>query len=150
MNLKTIQLNYHIVLIVFVITAGMTVNSQNLEKHQWMNRVILIISNDSTSEIYNSQIKEFSNNTKEFADRKLLVYHIFPNTYKILNDDNDSWIKGSALFKKYSTQNRDFKIILIGLDGNIKLEQYKLLTTEQLFTTIDAMPMRRAEIKNKP
>jgi hypothetical protein len=36
-------------------------------------------------------------------------------------------------------------VLLIGLDGEVKLRQSHAATNEQLFGLIDAMPMRRAE-----
>jgi hypothetical protein len=42
-----------------------------------------------------------------------------------------------------------FKVVLIGLDGGIKLQKNGQLTPEELFGTIDSMPMRRAEMNKK-
>ena len=39
--------------------------------------------------------------------------------------------------------------MLIGLDGGIKMSQNNLLTCKALLETIDVMPMRSAELKNK-
>ena len=36
-------------------------------------------------------------------------------------------------------------VLLIGLDGEVKLRQSHVATNEQLFGLVDAMPMRRAE-----
>ena len=36
-------------------------------------------------------------------------------------------------------------VLLIGLDGEVKLRQSHVATNEQLFGFVDAMPMRRAE-----
>ncbi|MBK8211301.1 MAG: DUF4174 domain-containing protein [Rhodospirillales bacterium] len=36
-------------------------------------------------------------------------------------------------------------VLLIGLDGELKLRQSRVATNEQLFGLVDAMPMRRAE-----
>jgi hypothetical protein len=37
-------------------------------------------------------------------------------------------------------------VLLIGLDGEVKLRQSHAATNEQLFGLIDTMPMRRAEL----
>jgi hypothetical protein len=37
-------------------------------------------------------------------------------------------------------------VLLIGLDGEVKLRQSQVATNEQLFGLIDSMPMRRAEL----
>jgi hypothetical protein len=42
-----------------------------------------------------------------------------------------------------------FSVTLIGKDGGEKLRRTKLLAPEELFAIIDAMPMRRAEIRDQ-
>jgi hypothetical protein len=44
--------------------------------------------------------------------------------------------------------NEAFEIILIGLDGGIKLRKNDIVSREELFSIIDAMPMRRNEMRN--
>ncbi len=146
----TFKTKNQIFLILLCITMSMALNGQNLNKHQWENRVILIIANDLESRTYASQIEEFNANHQAFEERKLITYTVFPNKYKLKNSKDNVWIKGSELYNKYNPTHSDFKIILFGLDGSIKIEQSELLTTKKLFYTIDAMPMRRAETKNKP
>ena len=41
-----------------------------------------------------------------------------------------------------------FRIVLVGKDGGIKLEQEEVLDPETLFSLIDGMPMRRNEMAN--
>ena len=55
--------------------------------------------------------------------------------------------KSSALYKKYRINHKVFTVILIGKDGTEKYRTHHLLLTEKLFPLVDAMPMRRAEIK---
>tara|TARA_R100001369_G_C3253320_1_gene156576 strand:+ start:178 stop:570 length:393 start_codon:yes stop_codon:yes gene_type:complete len=129
---------------------ALTLNGQNLKGHLWKNRVVLIITNDSESENYASQLEEFKMHNQEFEERKLIVYKILPNKYKLQSNTDNSWVKSSDLYIKYKPTNSAFRLILIGLDGGIKIEQNELLTAKELFLTIDAMPMRRAEIKNEP
>ncbi len=57
--------------------------------------------------------------------------------------------KNSALFKKYDVKQDLFTVILVGKDGSEKYRTHKLLLPEKLFALIDAMPMRRAEMKKQ-
>ena len=43
-----------------------------------------------------------------------------------------------------------FKITLTGKDGGVKLTSKSVLTLEKLYGTIDAMPMRKAEMLRLP
>jgi hypothetical protein len=52
-----------------------------------------------------------------------------------------------SLYKKYIADTSGFIVLLIGKDGSEKHWTNKLLTPEQLFAIIDAMPMRIREMK---
>ena len=53
------------------------------------------------------------------------------------------------LYKKYNTTKNPFKIILIGLDGTIKLEENQVIAPSNIFNKIDQMPMRKQELKDE-
>ncbi len=120
--------------------------AQDLTTHQWENRVLLVISDNKNTEAYQTQISIFKDKTKALADRKLVVYSVLPTKYKL---NNDPWLASSSLFKKYRSKNKTFKVVLIGLDGLIKLNENAVILAEKLFSIIDVMPMRQSEIKRK-
>lgn len=55
----------------------------------------------------------------------------------------------SNLLSQFGVASNQFTIILIGKDGGEKFRSLKPETTETLFATIDAMPMRKSEMKKK-
>lgn len=55
--------------------------------------------------------------------------------------------KESPLFKKYNADTAQYTVILVGKDGFEKYRTNKIIETDQLFSIIDAMPMRRREMK---
>jgi hypothetical protein len=59
------------------------------------------------------------------------------------------WIKGDQAFLKYNQSEESFKVLLIGLDGGVKINQNEPIFLENLKEIIDRMPMRRSEIENK-
>ena len=121
---------------------------QNIKKHEWKNRVLLIISDDKNDLKYRNQLKVLKKDKTELLDRKLVIYEVSKNEYN-LNFEEKS-IQSSKLFHQFNKENTPFLAILIGLDGGIKLEQDSLLSTEKLFAIIDGMPMRKRELrKNK-
>ncbi|MDX1472074.1 MAG: DUF4174 domain-containing protein [Flavobacteriaceae bacterium] len=126
-------------------------NSQNLQQHQWKNRVVIVKTAQIDAEIYNAQVKEFKDKPKEMADRKLVLYTIQGDNYQMIDfSSSDDQITGNIKngFKdSLFNPDSDFEVILIGLDGGVKLRQNTILTKEKLFSTIDAMPMRKAETK---
>ncbi|MCK0192864.1 DUF4174 domain-containing protein [Arenibacter sp. F20364] len=129
------------------------VNSQDLKQHRWENRVVLIVAQDEDSRAYQEQITKFNSLPKELKERKIIVYQVLPDRYKLMNcqlkGEKNEWITSPIIFDDFAKKGEEFKVILMGLDGGIKLEKTEVLTTTELFGTIDAMPMRRAEMKNK-
>lgn len=120
--------------------------SQQLEKHEWKNRVLLIISDNETSDNYQNQILKLEAAQDGLIERKVLVYNVLPNKYKV-STNASNWIASSVLFNSFMDTNDAFTVILIGLDGTVKLKKEGMLTTKTLFELIDSMPMRQAEMR---
>ena len=97
---------------------------QDLGKHLWKDRLIIIQAPDLSNPNYKKQCAEFIGAEEGMTERKLVIY-------------------------EQMNPNNPFKISLIGLDGGIKLVQTEVLKKEELFGVIDAMPMRMQEMKHK-
>ena len=140
-------------LIMIGCTSFVNVTAQNLEKHTWKNRILLVKTSDSSSAIYREQIKEFSNSSEELKVRKFVLYKIINDHFEMIDFTNPELIDSGKIQGKQigkSLNDKDnFEVILIGLDGGIKLQQTKVLTKEALFNIVDAMPMRRSELNKE-
>jgi hypothetical protein len=55
----------------------------------------------------------------------------------------------AAVRERFGVARSDFTVILVGKDGGEKLRDSKPLTYARLQATIDAMPMRRQEMKER-
>lgn len=127
----------------------MSLNAQDLSKHQWKDRLVLIITEEE-NEKFERQLTELQKHQHGLKERKLLIYQILPEKYTTGFEEEEDWKNSSELFQKYKAEKSGFRIILIGLDGGEKLDQTEILSIEKLFNTIDSMPMRQAEMrKNK-
>jgi hypothetical protein len=120
---------------------------QDLEKHQWESRVLLIFNDDKNADDFKNQIKILSENKKGLTERKLVVYQFTKNEFT--TNFIEVWSSSNSLYKKFVNNKDRFKVLLLGLDGGIKLEQDRILSPEKLFAIIDGMPMRRSELKRK-
>jgi len=126
---------------------------QNLEKHRWEKRILIVQTSDQDSKEYVSQLREFKNSTDALKERKLVLYELFDGKYrftdfqKAINDQ--SW-KVVAKEDRIKIDERAlFKITLIGLDGGIKLEKTQHIKMSDLADIIDAMPMRIGELERQ-
>lgn len=137
-------------LLIITLLIGSTMNSQDLKSHQWNNRVILVLSNDQDSADFKKQIADLKNSSTDCAERKLILYQITPSEVRLdFFDEQDSkkWNTAAGLYTEFMSEKDTFKFILIGLDGGVKEERSHIIATEELFSIIDAMSMRKAEMK---
>jgi len=126
-------------------------NGQKLEEYIWKNRILIIESPNTANVRYKSQINELVNLEKGLLDRRILIIEIVENKYKttnyLLEQNDEQWKKLENRGEKSKIE--EFKVTLIGLDGNVKLEKKEKLKKEELFKIIDSMPMRKHELSNK-
>ncbi len=125
----------------------------DLKSLQWENRIVLIIAENENNFNYQKQIELFQGQEEGLADRKLVVFEILPDKYRYLNytfeKELSNWINSSLLYQQFSLKTENFQLILIGLDGGIKLNQNDILLPSALYGRIDAMPMRGAELRRR-
>lgn len=120
----------------------------DLEDHRWNNRVLLVFSPNSIHTDLTATMEIVENNHKGFSERDLKVFQVLGNIgnssgEKVLNN-NDA----KNLREQFDVAPSEFKIILIGKDGTEKLRSEEAITKTKLFEVIDAMPMRRLEMKD--
>ena len=138
--------NLFFVFLIMIFSKFSALHAQNLSQHLWKNRVILIFSEDNSA--FERQMLAFKANEKGMYERSLIVYHLKSDEYEQVMPKGDVQ-RSMNLFKKKNQANASFELILIGLDGGIKLRQKEFLSCEKLFAIIDSMPMRSSELKNR-
>lgn len=122
--------------------------TQHLDKHQWKHRLLLVISDSYENIALQKQLTLFKDTEKELAERKLAVYQITPSDYKE-SIQNSKPLKVSSLYQKYNPEQKDFKLILIGLDGGVKATYFSPTPPAKIYGIIDQMPMRQQELRKQ-
>ena len=99
-------------------------------------RQVLLFYNDDHSEEWKKQVAELNTDLAGIKERDIVV------KYFKLSPQN------TAVWKKWNVnQSEDFTFILIGRDGGEKYRSDEFVSNKELFGKIDAMPMRRSEVK---
>lgn len=124
--------------------------SQNiniLNPYSWKNRILLVFSSQEYIQ-FDQQLNLFSAHQSGMDERDLIVFEVLSD--KVSQTQGKEYGQNAAekLRKQYNVDKNDFTVILIGKDGTEKLRQQKVLSIDKLFATIDAMPMRRREMRN--
>lgn len=107
-----------------------------LKKYRWKKRVILLFAPTADEPELLRQKKILAGDTAGIRDRDLVIHTILPDTpWQFLRDE-------------YSIRE-SFTFILIGKDGGVKKRSSSAVSRESLYSLIDSMPMRQAEMKRK-
>lgn len=106
-------------------------------------RQVLLFYTNSGLEKQKSQMAILDASRKGIQERDIKVYH-----YSSARKDLSEW-------KRWNVDSANaFTFILVGRDGGEKLRSSEVVNAEKLFGLIDAMPMRKDEMRrnenNKP
>ncbi len=100
--------------------------------YKWEARPVIIFADSEKDPRFQRQIANLSARSDDMTERDVVI----------LMDTDPS--ADSSLRKMF--RPRDFQILLIGKDGQIKLRRPHPISAEDLNRQIDRMPMRRREM----
>jgi len=123
----------------------------DLENLKWENRIVIIFSDND--EFIQNQLDDLTNYSDEIVDRDLVIL-FSDNKEFILSFDG---LKSKEMINKVSYEkiyrrffnNRNSRTLLLGKDGQIKIDTNKFIDSNKIFKEIDQMPMRKEEMKSK-
>jgi hypothetical protein len=120
-----------------LLAASATASVDVLRDYLWTNRVIVTFStNESTPERL-LLIKQIAQYPCEFRKRDLVHIDLISGS-----------VDYQSLSQRFAMEGKDFKLVLIGKDGKIKL-QATAVALEDIFALIDTMPMRKKEMRGE-
>ena len=122
--------------------------AQPIEGHRWEDRVLLILAENPTDVEFRRQVLALTAEQESMAERIGAVYRVFPDSYsRGLTGTSVVLRKAGPIFG--SDPEKGFRLLLIGLDGGVKVRSETFVAPGELWGLIDSMPMRRAEIRKK-
>jgi len=123
--------------------------AQALQQYEWKNRILVVYSNEIELDLIAEQFDVLTKSQNELSERKILLLHLHKNRYKTVFPEDLQWKRSSLKEDLNISTGTNFEVFLIGLDGSVKLRQQEIIQPEKLFSLIDGMPMRKAEIKRE-
>ncbi|WP_193227645.1 DUF4174 domain-containing protein [Aureimonas psammosilenae] len=110
---------------------------------RWEKRLLLIFGEtDGAQEAEQRRLLP----EKELAARDLLVVTI-PRDGKLMVPGQGS-LDAAGARKAYGiAADAGFEVLLVGKDGGVKMRAKEPIQAKELFSTVDAMPMRRQEAR---
>lgn len=113
-------------------------NSPTLESLRDNHRALLVFAPSDQAPLYKQQVAILRAHTAEMNDRDLIAVPVLGQANEQLE-----------LRRRFHIAPSNFTVILIGKDGGEKLRRHIPISVEDLERNIDAMPMRRDEMRRK-
>jgi hypothetical protein len=121
------------------------------------NRVLLVFAPDALDRRFGEQMDSFAHHAADFTSRDLVLIPIVPDSGlpsaspilrelrpPLVHDDEKITFR-----KRFHIQPGGFAVILLGKDGGEKLRTTTPITMARINRTIDAMPMRKEEMRKQ-
>lgn len=112
-----------------------------LADHAWHDRVLLVFAANDAAPPLAVQRAHIDQSQHDFADRDLRAILVVGNT---VTGSTDNAID---LRQRFHVSPSAFRVLLIGKDGAVKLDSSEPVVSNEVNATIDAMPMRREELR---
>lgn len=116
--------------------------------YKWKKRPLLVFAGSDTSKSLAEQRRIIANSRGELADRDVVVVWIVGSN-ATAELGKAPTLTAAGLRARYGIGAHEFRALLVGKDGTVKLSSTKALEGSALVSTIDAMPMRRDEMRRK-
>ena len=110
--------------------------SASLASYQWKSRVLVVTAPTRQDDGVAAQRRIFQQNAAGMAERQIVLI-------EAVGDDE----RARAIRGQLGVSDKAFKVILVGKDGNVAVSSDRPLAAQDLFNRVDAMPMRRDEMK---
>ena len=123
--------------------------SMDLNQFQWKNRLLFIFAPQEGDEVFQALQSEMLTLPGEISERDLVVFKIFETGPSFMETSRIDPQTAAAIRTKFAAPLGQFTCILVGKDGGVKLKRHAPVKLEEIFGLIDAMPMRREEMRKK-
>ena len=106
-----------------------------LEAYQWRNRPVIVFADTPDDLLFRRQMELLAEGETMLLERDVVVI-----------TDTDASVTSDL---RRALRPRGFQLVLIGKDGGAKLRKPRPWTVRELSRTIDKMPMRQQEIRQR-
>ena len=138
---------------IFLASAVLTVASgwsdaSAMASYRWKYRPLLVFADSASNAALAQQRATVAAGRAGLASRNVVVVWVVANTVTSQLGPLPGQ-SAASLRARFAVPSTAFKVVLVGKDGGAKLTRDGPIGAAQLFSTIDAMPMRRDEMRGK-
>lgn len=127
----------------------------DLSDHEWDHRLLFVFAPSAAAPSLEKQWALWRGDPGGFAERKLRIYTVVgadQGTRRAVPDGPVEPVRAAsaaALRDRFDVAPDSFAVVLVGLDGTEKRRDLTPVPRAAIFSAIDAMPMRRAEMREE-
>lgn len=114
--------------------------------YRWKHRPVVVIAGPGGEAALAEQRRIFSANISGLRERDVVIVWVAGNTVSA-ELGPEPGMSAEQLRRRFGAPENGFRVVLVGKDGSTKLGRSTPMPTNVLFGTIDAMPMRRDEMR---
>lgn len=118
-----------------------------MSEYKWKYRPLVVFAASGTDANLVRQRQIVTSLRPAFIDRQMVVIYVAGATVSAELAPPPR-LSADALRQRYGIAAGEFKAVLVGKDGGVKLTSSKPFSAQTLFRTIDAMPMRADEVRS--
>jgi hypothetical protein len=135
MRLRHLAASISIGLVIGAIAVSANSQASPLETLRWKSRILVVVApaGDAAAQ---AQRTIYQSAAKGMAERSI-----------VLAEALDDSARSRQIRSRLSADGTRFQVFLVGKDGHTAVASDKPLSAEDLFARVDAMPMRRDEIR---
>ncbi len=122
--------------------------ASSMDDYVWEKRPLILFAPDETHAIRAAQSSALENQSDALRERDMVFIEVIGQTTHI-DGHAAPELHADTLRRRYGVAAGDAVALLVGKDGGVKLRQTRAIEASTLFETIDAMPMRRHEIRTR-
>ena len=123
----------------------MSTGETALDGYRWQNRLLLVFAPDADSALYRRQQEMLLVAERGLNERDMVIIFVIRDAVSTKGRPAAP-VAAVDLRDAYGVLPHEFRVVLIGKDGGVKLRQEEPISMADLFALIDSMPMRKQEM----
>lgn len=117
-----------------------------MSAYRWKKRPVVVIAGPGGETALAEQSRIFAASRAGLAERDIVLVWVNSNSVSAELGPAPG-MSAAQLRARFNAPADGFRVFLVGKDGGVKLTQSSPLAAATVFGTIDAMPMRRDEMR---
>lgn len=117
-----------------------------LEEFQWKQRVVVMLADTPESPQLRQMQESIAADPEGWNARDLVSVVVAKNSYVAIGERRQAHLPTGPFWEYFDAGDAPFTVLLMGKDGFEKLRKQEAMHLEEIYSAIDAMPIRQREL----